>query len=420
MPARRPPIKVMMWEGDHLLGAPPVIAREMEDSAPTTRSADGAAAPRRRASLAPQTAPLLDGPPAPPRPRRASWPAPVPAPDECKEPSSTRSADLERFVRRRAETMRRATPDAHELEEQVRSALDDMVSTERRRTPPPAKKRPSLASQLFRPRSASNDDNAKLASQLYGGSMTSSRRRKTKVAWNHPDSLFRQRWILAVIIATLYCAVELPVELAFYPGFQVLSFKFWFDICIDLFFVADICVSLKTGFVEDGVVIMDPKRIRQKYCRSGFVVDLIAVLPFDVAMAFAGSGNNNESLVAASTRLGRVARLSRLLRLGRVARLFRYSQHYLGGLHEGHVRILALTSTAVWKSTAQETTSRRWRDNFISTQVHGFLICALGRLSTVSLSEDGRLRRGPDLGRLLRFEKSYECGPVRLGVVQSL
>ena len=49
--------------------------------------------------------------------------------------------------------------------------------------------------------------------------------------------------------------------------------------------------------------------------------------------------------MAASTRLGRVARLSRLLRLGRVARLFRYSQHYLGGLHEGHVRILALTFT---------------------------------------------------------------------------
>jgi len=319
----------------------------------------------------------------------------VPAPEtkECDAPSSTRSADLERFVARRAATLRRATPDAEALEEQVRSALDDMVATERRRpsTTPPAK-RPSLAAQLFRPRSASKDaDDAKLASQLYGGSMTSSRRKQRRVPWNHPDSLFRQRWILAVIIATLYCAVELPVELAFYPGFQVASFKFWFDICIDLFFVADICVSLKTGFVEDGVVVMDPKRIRAKYCRSGFVVDLIAVLPFDVAMAFAGSGNNNESLVAASTRLGRVARLSRLLRLGRVARLFRYSQHYLGGLHEGHVRILALTSTAVWKSTPQETTSRRWRDNFISTQVHGFLICALGRLSTVSLSEDGRL-----------------------------
>ena len=221
--------------------------------------------------------------------------------------------------------------------------------------------------------------------------MTSSRRKQRRVPWNHPDSVFRQRWILAVIIATLYCAVELPVELAFYPGFQVASFKFWFDIGIDLFFVADICVSLKTGFVEDGVVVMDPKRIRQKYCRSGFVVDLIAVLPFDVCMAFAGSGDGNESLVAASTRLGRVARLSRLLRLGRVARLFRYSQHYLGGLHEGHVRILALTCTSVWKSTAQETTSRRWRDNFISTQVHGFLVCALGCLFTVPIGEDGRL-----------------------------
>ena len=137
--ARRPPIKVMMWEGDHLLAnadAPTVIATRDNGGLGADDSADGAAngqqpvaaeqperpPPRRRASLAPQTAPLIDGPPAPPRPRRASWPAPVPAPDECKEPSSTRSADLERFVRRRAETMRRATPDAQELEEQVRSA----------------------------------------------------------------------------------------------------------------------------------------------------------------------------------------------------------------------------------------------------------------------------------------------------------
>ena len=231
---------------------------EQQQERPPPSSADAAAVPKRRASLAPRTTPLLiDGPPAPPRPRRASWPAPVPAPDECKEPSSTRSADLERFVARRAATLRRATPDAEALEEQVRSALDDMVSTERRRpsTTPPAK-RPSLAAQLFRPRSASKDDaDAKLASQLYGGSMTSSRRKQRRVPWNHPDSVFRQRWILAVIIATLYCAVELPVELAFYPGFQVASFKFWFDICVDIFFVADICVSLKTGFVEDGVVV---------------------------------------------------------------------------------------------------------------------------------------------------------------------
>ena len=98
---------------------------------------------------------------------------------------------------------------------------------------------------------------------------------------------------------------------------------------------------------------MDPKRIRAKYCRSGFVVDLIAVLPFDVAMAFAGSGNNNESLVAPPkprawliSVWGRVARLSRLrlLRLGRVARLFRYSQHYPA---------VALASRAVVRALAR-------------------------------------------------------------------
>ena len=73
---------------------------------------------------------------------------------------------------RRAATLRRATPDAQELEAQVRSALDDMVSTERRRpsTTPPAKKAVAGRAALPAPVRSKDADDAKLASQLYGGS----------------------------------------------------------------------------------------------------------------------------------------------------------------------------------------------------------------------------------------------------------
>ncbi|KAH8084947.1 potassium sodium hyperpolarization-activated cyclic nucleotide-gated channel [Aureococcus anophagefferens] len=132
------------------------------------------------------------------------------------------------------------------------------------------------------------------------------------------------------------------------PGFNVWTFKFLFDLIIDGFFIADIYVAFKTGFIEDGVVVMDAARIRARYLRSGFAADLVATLPLDVVQAFAAAATNdnssgdNQSLVYSATRIGRIARLSRLLRLARVARFFRYSHFYLSGLHEGHVRILAL------------------------------------------------------------------------------
>ncbi|KAH8072705.1 hypothetical protein JL721_3348 [Aureococcus anophagefferens] len=102
-------------------------------------------------------------------------------------------------------------------------------------------------------------------------------------------------WIFLVLIATLYCAIELPVELAFFPGFNVWTFKFLFDLIIDGFFIADIYVAFKTGFIEDGVVVMDAARIRARYLRSGFAADLVATLPLDVVHFAAAATNDNSS-----------------------------------------------------------------------------------------------------------------------------
>ncbi|KAH8058741.1 hyperpolarization activated cyclic nucleotide-gated potassium channel [Aureococcus anophagefferens] len=161
--------------------------------------------------------------------------------------------------------------------------------------------------------------------------------------WLTPRGLLRDRSLRHGLARKLW-----GTALAFFPGFNVWTFKFLFDLIIDGFFIADIYVAFKTGFIEDGVVVMDAARIRARYLRSGFAADLVATLPLDVVQAFAAAATNdnssgdNQSLVYSATRIGRIARLSRLLRLARVARFFRYSHFYLSGLHEGHVRILAL------------------------------------------------------------------------------
>ena len=216
--------------------------------------------------------------------------------------------------------------------------------------PPPRRRARTLAATLFRGRSDTSIEapdtpsgSLRLATQLWGGAAFASGREAHALPWRHPDSEFRERWVILVMLATVYSAVELPVELAFFPQIYIWSFKFLFDLFgIDLFFAMDIWVTFQTGFVEDGVVVMDYDRIRRRYLRGGLAADVVSTLPVDVIMAFAG-GSAHQSLAAATTRLGRLARLSRLVRLGRIARLFRHARAYVVHLHEGHVRIMGLT-----------------------------------------------------------------------------
>lgn len=194
-----------------------------------------------------------------------------------------------------------------------------------------------------------NSNENALAKKLWGSARRVSVRGVTALHWSHPDSFFRQKWIMGVLLATLYCAVELPVDIAFYPGINVFTIKFLFDLLVDVFFVADIYVSFRTGYVEDGVIVMDSKAIKSRYMKSGFFADIVATLPLDVVQAFwaTSQSSRKHGLVYAATRLGRIARLSRLLRLARVARFFRYASFLTGGLHEGHVRILTLAFSLV-------------------------------------------------------------------------
>ncbi|KAH8081052.1 hypothetical protein JL720_8948 [Aureococcus anophagefferens] len=124
--------------------------------------------------------------------------------------------------------------------------------------------RPAPTSGWLTPRGLLRDRSLRhgLARKLWGTAVNANHEAAEQLPWTHPNSNFRMKWIFLVLIATLYCAIELPVELAFFPGFNVWTFKFLFDLIIDGFFIADIYVAFKTGFIEDGVVVMDAARIR--------------------------------------------------------------------------------------------------------------------------------------------------------------
>ena len=96
---------------------------------------------------------------------------------------------------------------------------------------------------------------------------------------------------------------------------------------IDVFFIADIFVNLRTMVVVEGRLIASTRAIFLHYARSWLALDLVASFPFDWldgTFGFRPPPTQEHSATSEMTELLRVLRLVRLLRLLRVARLFRY------------------------------------------------------------------------------------------------
>ena len=74
----------------------------------------------------------------------------------------------------------------------------------------------------------------------------------------HPASDFRRRWNFAALIIILYCSVDLPLDIAFYPAIEVNS-GFVINCLFDAFFIVDICLNFRTGFEYHGRVVMEKR-----------------------------------------------------------------------------------------------------------------------------------------------------------------
>ena len=91
---------------------------------------------------------------------------------------------------------------------------------------------------------------------------------------------------------------------------------------VDVIFFIDIIFNFHTSFVgPDGSVIVDEKKIRQNYLRSGFIIDVMACLPYDALNIF---NTNDDELDPGSPpgygNIFMILKVMRLFRLGRVAR----------------------------------------------------------------------------------------------------
>ncbi|XP_071781496.1 cyclic nucleotide gated channel subunit alpha 2b [Centroberyx gerrardi] len=98
------------------------------------------------------------------------------------------------------------------------------------------------------------------------------------------------RWLFVIATAVLYNWI-LVVARACFDKLQVGNYICWLvlDYLSDLVYIMDTCVRLRTGFLEQGLLVKDHAKLRDSYIRTfQFKLDVLSILPTDLAYITTG------------------------------------------------------------------------------------------------------------------------------------
>ena len=146
-----------------------------------------------------------------------------------------------------------------------------------------------------------------------------------------PNSRFHMCWALLMAALICYCAVTVPLELAFETsmrrGMGADGWRMWeaCNLAVDCVFIADILLSFRTGFIVDGQLMRDGWLVARHYLLRGFVIDVLGAFPVNF-LQDALRGESDEE-TSGGTRLNRNLRLLRMVKLNRLLRLSKLSRY---------------------------------------------------------------------------------------------
>lgn len=128
------------------------------------------------------------------------------------------------------------------------------------------------------------------------------------------------------LVLIITCVLT-PYNIAFYSGNEPDGLKYLI-LAIDCLFLIDIGVIFNTVYYNlDMETVTDRKSIASNYLTGWFIVDLLAILPFDIILS-AGTDFNQMVKVARVGRLYKLVKLTRLLRILKImkdkSRLLKY------------------------------------------------------------------------------------------------
>lgn len=107
-----------------------------------------------------------------------------------------------------------------------------------------------------------------------------------------PDGLHLCVWFYVLVFAIRYNLWALITRIAFpeaQSGFLQIVW-FLFDYLCDAIYALDIFITARTGFLEEGILVTDTKRLNMRYIRSvEFIADVVSLIPTDILYAAFGA-----------------------------------------------------------------------------------------------------------------------------------
>ncbi|ETV82945.1 hypothetical protein H257_04707 [Aphanomyces astaci] len=133
----------------------------------------------------------------------------------------------------------------------------------------------------------------------------------------HPNSNFRRLWDVWTALNVVIVCTIMPLELAFDHYMEAQSWTEPLELFMDVYFVLDMLLSFRTGYIESGEIVMDPKEVSHHYMWSWFVVDIVSNFPFRFVLT---STANPKSV--------KFLKLQKIPKLLRFTRLLKYMRQY--------------------------------------------------------------------------------------------
>jgi len=139
----------------------------------------------------------------------------------------------------------------------------------------------------------------------------------------HPDSRYRLWWDMITAFYVIYLVWLVPFSIGFdywYPSPGIATV----NTIIDIWFIVDVILNFRTGYVDHGVMVLDSKRIMRNYLQSYFLIDFMASFPWETVFAANDSLNLKSGGVGSrkSLKLFKYFKLPKLMRISRMIRFF--------------------------------------------------------------------------------------------------
>lgn len=131
----------------------------------------------------------------------------------------------------------------------------------------------------------------------------------------YPDNI-RIIWDCIIVILSLMVAIQTPLIIVF-----SINVNLWialFSILVTVAYLIDIFVNFNMGYFQKGIYVNDKRKIRNKYLKGKFIIDLISAIPFELISLFF----QPSSFLIVFT----ILKLIRLLKIVRIVALVRYVQ----------------------------------------------------------------------------------------------